>query len=220
MRVRGDLERHPILGRQRRLRDQQRRHRGIGNTLRHSITDFGSPSRQGADQVSHRIVFTQLYQAGDGVQLIRELMRLRPQRVRHALVRRQLSLQRRELGAVAHRRDRADPLALTRRRPPVQRQHPFPRDDHDVPAVLTRLQEVDHRGIQSDAGHRSSHRLVGHPEQILCTVVQQGDVTFVVHRDDALANTVQQRFPMIGQAGDLGDLQPTGVSFDPARQQP
>ena len=31
---------------------------------------------------------------------------------------------------------------------------------------------------------------------------------------------MQQRFPMVGQAGDLGDLQPTGVPFDPPGQQP
>ncbi len=57
-------------------------------------------------------------------------------------------------------------------------------------------------------------------EQFLGAVVEQRDVALVVHRDHALADAVQQRFPVIGQAGDLGDLQTAGVSLDPPRQQP
>ena len=94
VRVRRDLQRHPALRGQRRLRDQQRRDRRIGDSLRHRVADLGAPPRQGADQVAHRVVLTELHQARDGVQLVGELVGLRAQRVGHALVRRQLALQR------------------------------------------------------------------------------------------------------------------------------
>ena len=57
-------------------------------------------------------------------------------------------------------------------------------------------------------------------EQFLRAVVEQRDDAVVVHRDDALTDAVQQRFSVIGEPGDLGDLQPAGVPLDAPRQQP
>jgi hypothetical protein len=65
-----------------------------------------------------------------------------------------------------------------------------------------------------------AHGFRRHTKQFLGTVVEQRDVAFVVHRDDAFPDAVQQRFSMIGQAGDLGDLQSASVPFDASRQQP
>ena len=111
-------------------------------------------------------------------------------------------------------------LALAGRRPSVQRQNPCPGGDHDVAAVLAGQQEFDDRGIEADTVDAATHRVAADAEQLLRAVVEQRDVALVVHRDHTLTDAVQQRFPMIGQAGDLGDLQPAGVPFDPPRQQP
>ena len=110
VRLGSELQCDSALGGQRCLGDQQRGHRGIGDALRHRVTDLGAPARQGSHQVAHRIVLTELHQTGDGVQLVGELVGLGPQRVGHALVRRQLALHGRQFGAVAHRGHRADPL--------------------------------------------------------------------------------------------------------------
>ena len=118
------------------LGDQQRGHGGIGDPLRHRVTDLCASACQGAHQVTHRIVLTELNQPGYRVQLVGELVGLRPQGVGHALVRRQLSLQGGQFGAVPHRGHGSDPLTLAGGRPPVQRQHPRPGRDHDIAAVL------------------------------------------------------------------------------------
>ena len=73
------------------------------------------------------------------------------------------------------------------------------------------------RPTLSDA---AADRVAADAEQLLRAVVEQRDIALVVHRDHTLADAVQQRFPMIGEAGDLGDLQPAGVPFDPPGQQP
>ena len=94
-----------------------------------------------------------------------------------------------------------------------------------VAITTSRPSSPDNRN-STTAGSRptlSTRRPTGrrrHTEQLLRAVVEQRDVALVVHRDHTLTDAVQQRFPMFGQAGDLGDLQPTGVPFDPPRQQP
>ena len=57
-------------------------------------------------------------------------------------------------------------------------------------------------------------------EQRPGTVVDDGDLAARPHPEDALPDAVQQGLPVIGQAGDLGGLQPVGLLLDPAGQQP
>ena len=227
MRFVGDLQGHLAFGGQRGLGDQQRRHRRIGDTLRHSITDLGTASGQGADQIANRVVLAELHQPGDGVQLVGELVGLGAQRVGHALVGRQLGLHGRQFGAVAHRGDRADALTAAARGAPVERQNPGPRGDHDVLAsaspslVFAGEQEVGDRRVEPDAAStRLTDRVVGEVEQFFGAVVEHGDLAVVAHADHPFPDAVQQRFPVVGQAGDLGDLQPAGVPLDAPRQQP
>ncbi len=176
--VQGDA----ALGGQRRLGDQQRGDRRIRDALGHRVADLGAPPRQGPHQITHGIVLAELHETGDRVQLVGELVGLRPQGVGDALVGRQLALQRGEFGAVAHRDDRADPLALTGGAPSAQRQHPRPGRDHRIVgvagtvAVLAGHQERHHRRVEPDGVDPAPDRVAGHPEQVLRAVVEQRDL--------------------------------------------
>ena len=208
------------LGRQRRLGDQQRGDGGIGDVPGHRVADLGAAAGERADEVAHRVVLAELDEARDGVQLIGELVGLRAQCVGDALVRRQLSLHRREFGAVPHRGDGTDALAARAGRPAVQGENPCPGGDHDVAAVFAGGQELFDGRVEPHRVDATAHGVAADPEQLLRAVVEQRDDTVGVDRDHALTDAVQQRFPMIGQPGDLRDLQTPGVPLDASRQQP
>ena len=75
-----------------------------------------TPLAQRVDVPHHLLDLADLDEPADGVQLVGELVRLRPQRVGDRQVRAELTLHRDQVGAVAHRRDRTDALAVARRR--------------------------------------------------------------------------------------------------------
>lgn len=81
----------------------------------HSIIDRGPALSELVDERADRVVLTELHEAGDGVQLVGELVGLCAQCVGRALVRGQLSLQGGEFGAVTHRGHGTDVLACAGR---------------------------------------------------------------------------------------------------------
>jgi hypothetical protein len=187
------------------------------------IADLGAPTRQRAHQVAHRVELAQLHQPRDGVQLVGEFVGLRAQRVGDALVRRQLALHRGQLGAVTHGGDRTDALPARACRPPVECENPCARGDHCfTPTMLTvvRQQEPPHVRVDAEVVDVLADRVRSDAQQVLGAVVEQRDDTVGVYGHDTLADAVQQRFPMIGQTGDLGDLEAAGMAFDASRQQP
>src|SRR6185312_14600204 len=93
-----------------------------------------------------------------------------------------------------------------------------PGGDNHIAPVLARQQKFDHRRLKTDTVDAATHDVRRHIEQLLRAVIEKRDVALVVYRDYTLTDAVQQCFPMFGQAGDLGDLQSTGVPFDAPRQ--
>jgi hypothetical protein len=106
------------------------------------------------DVVAHLVELAELDQAGDGVQAVGELVRLRPQRVGGASVGVQLLLQRHELGPVPQCHDRADRVVVQGDRHPVHDQHAA-LAQHDLVAALGAAgQHVLQPVVEVKLGHR------------------------------------------------------------------
>ena len=151
----GDPQLHPALRGQRRLRHQQRRHRRVVDPAGDRQVERRPVPAQRVDVPDHLVVLADLDQPGDGVQLVGELVGLRPEQLGGAAERADLLLQPGQLGAVPQGGHRAEPAAVLADRHPVHHQHPAAPDDHLVAAPPGRRRR---RPARPAAGRRSAAR--------------------------------------------------------------
>ena len=105
----------------------------------HEVHELLVHERGPGNEADRLVRAAELDQPGDRVQLVRELMRLRAQRVREATNAVELTQDPFELGPVAERDHRADRLAPNHRRHPVRNEDAIPREQHLVaPTAITR----------------------------------------------------------------------------------
>ena len=206
--VRGEAQARSALGGQADLRDQQRRHRRVVHALGDRVADLGAATAERADHPGGLVVLLELQQPGDGVQLVAELVGLRPQRPGDALAGVQLALHGEQLGAVAQGGDGPDPAAVVEDPVSVEHDHPARDRQHRVADVGVVEQRVAHLGGERQVGQRPPLGTGGQVEQLPRAVAEHGDRPVVSDRDDAFADRVQECLPLVGERADLGRLRP------------
>ena len=218
--VHGEPQVDATLRGQADLRDQQRRHRGVVDAGRDRVADLGPATTERADHPGRLVVLLELEQPGDGVQLVAELVGLRPQRPGDALPGVQLALHGQQLGAVAQGGD--GPHLAPVVEDPVAVEHDDPTRDrqHRVADVGVVEQRVAH--LVGERQVREGTRLdtVGQVEQLPRAVAEHGHDPVVADRHDALADRVQECLPLVGERADLGRLEPPRPALDEPGQQP
>ena len=184
------------------------------------------------DVADDLVVLADLDEPRDRVQLVGELVGLRPQQLGRAAERPDLALEVGQLGAVAQGGDRAEPPAVLGDRHAVHDEDPSAAD-HDVvcggrsprspawsPSALPPRARREPRPRS-----RRSDRLIptecsGRSRRRAGDVVDQGDAVLRVEGDDALGDAVEHGLAVLGQAGDLARLEPEGLALDPPGEQP
>ena len=156
------------------------------------------------------------------MQLVAELVGLRAQGVGDRQVGAQLALQRDQLGAVAHRGDGADPLAVAGGGAPVEDDHPGADQRHGV-LRLAPAPEAPPVSRSTTCGSRpssSTSRPTGsatRPRVEPRGVVHHRHPAVGADRDHALADAVQERLAVVGEHRDLGRRQSARAPLDHAR---
>lgn len=209
----GDPQRDPTLGGDGGLAHQQRRQQRVVDPLRELLGRRAVCLGDLGDELGRLVVHPQLQQAQQGVQPVRVLVVLRPQRVEEPVRTVQLAAQLFQFGTVPQGCHRA----------PVAGRHPV--GDQDAPAAHRQQVGAVDPARQHVGGTARQQHLVHTPprgvrtesEQPLRLVVDQPDPAVPVEGDHPLPDPVQHRLTLVQQRGDVGEGQPVGTPLEPAR---
>ncbi len=222
---------HPA--RARRLRDLQldsalSGHRRLGQQQggKHRVTDAGDDGlgqlllhgRGLGDQLHRLLAPAQLDQPGDRVQTVRELVRLRPQRVCEPGDA-DSGRDPRQLGGVAKRGHETQLAVAHRYRPAGGHQGTPAHHHHLVRVVQLPAEESQQTSRRQQLAQLAPDRRVVELEQPFGRVVDQGDAAVAVGGQGAFADALQGRLPLLEQARDLVRLEAEGDPLHPRRQQ-
>jgi hypothetical protein len=168
----------------------------------------------------HRLVVAaELDEADERVESVGRLMRLRAQRVGHALDRDELGQRRAQLGSVAQRHDVADAPAVDERRPAADDQHALADEVQLVLRGARAADEVAQRTGRDDVRQPLAQRLRTDADEPLRLVVDQLQPARVVEHEHALADRVQDRVVVLVERRDLARLEAERLPLDAPREQ-
>ena len=227
------------LGGLRRLGHDERRHGRVPDPARHGEVELGAVLAHRVDVADDLVVLPELDEPRDRVQLVGELVRLRPQQLRRAAERADLALEVGELGPVTQRRHRPERPAVLADLHAVHDEHPSAAQHHLVarrPGLRHPHRRPSHRRALALVGDAPQHvpqprtdrqvvethpdRMLRQVEQMMGDVVDQRDPLVRVERHHALGETEEHRLTTLGESGDLRRLEPERLPLDPPREQP
>jgi hypothetical protein len=215
-----DLEPHLPFGGLRGLRHEQRGDRLVADGPADGQVEGLPVPVQRVDVGHDLLLLADLDEPGDGVELVVELVRLRPQRLGRGPERAEVPFQLRQLRPVAQRRHRAEGPPVLLHRHPVHDEHPVALQDHLVGALDGTGEDVAQARGQIELAQGPPEGVIGEVQEAPPDVVHEGDALLRVEGDDALGDPVEHRLPVLGEPGDLPGLHAERLPFDPPRQQP
>ena len=200
------------------LGQDQRGQLRLADRLDELVGQLAPGGGQAGDELDRLGVMAELDQADQGVQPVRELVRLGPQRVGQPGHLVQRALERLGLGAVLEGHHPAELLVVAGDRHPVGDEHPVVVQHEQVAAGHLAGHHVGEPAGRQHVAELAAGELGRQAEQVAGRVVGQQHPAAGVVAEHRLPDAVQHRLPLLQQRGDLAELKAEGLPLQPAGQ--
>src|SRR5260221_1362646 len=170
--------------------------------------------RRLGDELDRVVELAELDEATDDVELVRELVGLRPQCLEQAALGVELPQRTLELGAVAERHDSTDLVAANDRGHAVRDENAPAREDDLVRADRGPVEHIANAALWHEIAEQRTldgHRQAQQPPRF---VVRDRDVPGHIEGEDALADPVQHRATLLEETNDLARAQAERLPVD------